>query len=240
MRYEQGYQWNPLSYAKHLYIWTQSASNAVIPEYFGAGTYRVYAEAPGGGASYPGNTGWQSIYGTASDGSWHCYEIHIRMDTNGTSGSAVADGVAELWIDNVNQFSVANANYSWGDPAAAQGWTYVDIKSNQSSPANGRGMYVDYDDIVISATGRIGPLFSVTASVSGGGGSVSAQSRPVAYGGTASVIIIPNSGYSIAGITDGSRRRSAARRERNRAVRGQAFSADRCRGCGSDISRNRP
>jgi len=215
MRYAPGYQWNPLYYAKHLYIWTQSASNALIPEYYGADNYQIYAEAPSGGASYPGNTGWQSIYetpstyGTASDGSWHCYEIHIKMDTNGTLSNATpANGIAELWIDNVNQFSVTNANFSWGDPIAAQGWTYVDIKSNQSSPDNGTtrtqvGSYVDYDDIVISTTGRIGPLFSVTASVSGSGGSVSPQSQTaIAFGGTASIIIVPNSGYSVAGITD--------------------------------------
>jgi hypothetical protein len=125
------------------------------------------------------------------------------MDTNGTLSSATANGIAELWIDNVNQFSVTNANFSWGDTTAAQGWIYVDIKSNQSSPNNGTGMYVDYDDIVISTTGRIGPLFSVTASVSGSGGSVSPLSQTaIAFGGTASIIITPNSGYSIAGITD--------------------------------------
>ncbi len=154
MRYQQGYQWSPLNYAKHLYIWTQSASNAVIPEYVWANNYRIYAEASGGGASYQGNTGWQSLYGTASDGNWHCYEIHLKMDTS------QSNGIAEIWIDGVNQVSVTNANFSWGDSTAAQGWVYVDIKSNQSSPGNGTCMYVDYDDIAISTTGRIGPIGS--------------------------------------------------------------------------------
>ena len=156
MRYQQGYRWNPLNYAKHLYIFTQSPSNAVIPEYAWANKYRLGAQAIGAGASYTGNTGWQSLYGTASDGSWHCYEVHIKMDTG------QANGIAEFWIDGVNQASTGNANFSYGDTTAAQGWLHVDIKSNQSSPSNGTCMYVDYDDIAISTTGRIGPIGPAT------------------------------------------------------------------------------
>ncbi len=160
MRYQQGYVWNPLNYAKHLYVWSaagSSSSNGAIPEFAWANNYRIYAEAPSGGTSYSGNTGWQSLFGTASDGSWHCYEIHIKMDTN------QANGIAEMWLDGVNQFSVTNANFSGGNGTAAQGWLYVDIKSNQSSPSNGTCMYVDYDDIAISTTSRIGPIGSTSA-----------------------------------------------------------------------------
>ena len=34
-----------------------------------------------------------------SDGQWHAYEIHIKMETSSTT----ADGVAEAWVDG-NKF----------------------------------------------------------------------------------------------------------------------------------------
>ncbi len=209
VRYQSGFQWVPASglggvsgggpsYSKNIYIWSTTMSNpAVILEYANTDNYVMAVQLDSGGTSLSGNSGWQTVQcggnsNLTSDGSWHCFEAHIKADTDGSNG------VAELWIDNVQQFSQSNVNF--GTPG---GWSVIEFNSNVSNPANsGVNYYIDYDDIAISTTGRVGPLFSVTASVSDADGSVSPQSQAIVSGGTASVIITPNSGYSIAGITD--------------------------------------
>ena len=163
MRYQSGFQWAPANgpggvsgggpnYSKNIYIWSKTMSNpAVILEYANTDNYRMYVQLNRGGTSLYGNSGWQTVQcgGNAnltSDGSWHCFEAHIKADTNGSNG------VGELWIDNVQQFSQSNVNF--GTP---RGWSMIEFNSNVSNPANsGVNYYIDYDDIAISTTGRIG------------------------------------------------------------------------------------
>jgi hypothetical protein len=165
MRYQSGFQWVPASgpggtsgggpnYSKNIYIWSTTMSNpAVIFEYAYTDNYRIYVQLNNGGTSLYGNSGWQTVQcggngNLTSNGSWHCFEAHIKADTNGSNG------VAELWIDNVQQFSKSNVNF--GTPG---GWSMIELNSNCSNPANtGVNYYIDYDDIAISTTGRIGPI----------------------------------------------------------------------------------
>jgi hypothetical protein len=141
---------------------------AVILEYAYTDNYRMDIQLNNGGSQIYGNAGWQTVQcgGNAnltSNGGWHCFEVHIKADTNGSNG------VAELWIDNVQQFSKTNVNF--GTPG---GWSMIEFNSNCSNPANtGVNYYIDYDDIAISTTGRIGPI-------AGGGGGGAPPAPPTA------------------------------------------------------------
>lgn len=152
MRYEIDFEWGTsIAYDKWLYI-DFGYSTAVVPLW--AEFDRVQTK---GVRSAPGN-GWNTVMsaGTTdargnkrSDGQWHLYEFHIKMDTDGT------DGVGEIWIDEVLRLSLTNINYTTG-----VGFKRVGIGSNQAFPNNGRDMAVDYDDIAIRNTGYIGPIGS--------------------------------------------------------------------------------
>lgn len=144
-RYEAGFQWSALIYDKMLYIHSAGDSD-VVPEPIGSDSFQLASNRYGHARC--DNCGWATIFGgSSSDGSWHCYEIHIKMDTNGS------DGIGEWWIDGVKKISTTNVN--WG---TQPGWTWFHFLSNQSSPNNGRCMAIDFDDIVVSNTGYIGPI----------------------------------------------------------------------------------
>lgn len=150
MRYEAGFKWNILGYDKMLYIHSNGKHVDVIPEWYGRNGFDIGAQGAGG--RYPCfNCGWESTMGgPLSDGKWHCFEIHIRMDTNGS------DGVSEAWIDGKNILSNKNVDFGTVD-----GWSWFLIGSNQAKPDNGRCMAVDFDDIAVSNTGYIGPYAKI-------------------------------------------------------------------------------
>jgi hypothetical protein len=147
MRYELGFKWKELNCDKLLYVFTQKKHVAAITEWYGSNGFDIYAQAAGG--RYPCfNCGWEStMRGPVSDGKWHCYEIHIKMDTNGQNG------VSEAWIDGKQ--ILFNNKVDFG---TQPGWSWFIIGSNQAFPENGRCMAVDFDDIAVSNTGHIGPL----------------------------------------------------------------------------------
>jgi hypothetical protein len=153
MRYEGGFTWLSLDYDKWLYFHS-NGSSAPVPE-FSNSLHEMRIANQGGTGGWPLTQifGWQDIMGgTTSDGLFHCYEIHMKMDTDST------DGIGEIWVDSVSRISKSDVDWSGGDAASRQGWVDVLIGSNQREPNNGRCMYVDFDDIAISNTGYIGPL----------------------------------------------------------------------------------
>jgi len=152
MRYEKGFKWKGGGphYDKLLYIRSPKHGSAIVA--------LMYANGIGIGNYHgPGKTfasrrgGWRDIMGgEASDGRWHCYEAHLKLDTDGT------DGVIEIWVDGKKTFRHDGQNYK--GHVGCKGWNSILIGSNQSAPANGRPMYQDWDDIAISLKGHIGPL----------------------------------------------------------------------------------
>lgn len=148
-RHESGFKWqnNTISYDKTLYIRTTnglSTGISVIPS-FRSDKYVLAAQGTSNQYQVQAlGAGWNYVYGSnVSDGSWHCYEIYIKMDTN------QADGVGKLWIDGELKVSVSGVDWSGGSAEAKLGWVHFDFENNQSSPLNGRAMYVDYDDMAI-------------------------------------------------------------------------------------------
>ena len=126
-------------------------SDAVIPEWTGSDRFNIWSAISGNDGqnhSSPDGYGWaNTMGGSTSDGLWHCYEVHLKMDTDGYNG------IGQMWIDEVEIMNYTNIDYG-----TTSGWAEVLIGSNQRAYNNGRCMAVDFDDIAISNTGYIGPI----------------------------------------------------------------------------------
>ena len=147
MRYEKGFKWNPLVYEKWL-LFDMSTIQSFVPGWYSSDSLQLRAYAVSSAYSAPSGNGWTTVMGgSTSDGAWHYYEVHAKMDTNGSNG------VAEIWIDGVKRFSRSDINFG-----TKAGWISFLIAVNQDVPANGRCMAVDYDDLAVSTTGYIGPI----------------------------------------------------------------------------------
>jgi len=158
MRYEAGMYWSSLGYDKILYF-NAGTNRSVIPEFYGSDKLNVWTVAGSNNVSYDGE-GWNTINGgSASDGKWHCYEIHMKVDTNGSNG------IAQWWIDETLRLNRSDIDYG-----THSGWNYFHFYSNQSSVGNSGCVDIDFDDFAINNTGYIGPI--------GGGGSGSSPAVP--------------------------------------------------------------
>jgi hypothetical protein len=149
MRYQAGFAWTngaPQYTKEHYWNVGQRAQFQ-----FGFSSGSVYLHTYEG--STPNMTSsktWSSVNGgTTGDGRFHCYEYHVKMDTNGTNG------IAEIWYEGTKVMTRTNANWSNGGGAT---WSEFVLGDNQYNPSNGASMYTDYDDIAVSTTGYIGPL----------------------------------------------------------------------------------
>lgn len=146
------------------------------------------------GTSYTqGNWGWNQLFGgasgsdTASDGSWHCIEFHMKNETVNTAN----DGIARVFVDGVLRFNVTNVDYK-----GSTGWTGFGMPDNhQFRTVGGEAvdMFQDFDDLVVQTTGPIGciggdttaPTITITSPTSGATFNNSTVSR-INLAGTAS------------------------------------------------------
>lgn len=146
MRYEVGFQWSPLVYDKWLYF-DAGTNHSVVAQWYGSDEVNIWSCAEGNHMSAD-NKGWSSTMGgLTSDGQWHFYEVHLKMDTNGSNG------IGEIWVDGVRSLLATDIYYG-----TVGGWDCFHFYSNQRIPNNGRNMYVDFDDVAVSNTGYIGPI----------------------------------------------------------------------------------
>ena len=151
MRYQSGFSWADIITDKMLYIHTDEPGYEAIPVHAGGGELVLGLQGPDDQYQMrAGAFGWNQIQGgtlynglARGDGKFHTYEIHIKMDTNGT------DGIGRFWVDGVLRIENTHVNWSAGNTTARAGWTHMLIGSNQLEPNNGACAYVDFDDIVI-------------------------------------------------------------------------------------------
>lgn len=176
MRYQQGFDWGILDNQKIIYFDPTGPATLVVGYDQGDRT-RVW--------SYPAQRGYYSAYGwndvmgsTVSDGNWHRWDIHIKMDTSGSNG------IVEVSIDG-NQI-IRETNADLGTTTLNS----VLIGSNGYNPANGQCMYVDYDDISISG------IATASGGNSSGGGS---SDTSISGGGCGIIKDISNKPNSAAG-----------------------------------------
>ena len=154
MRHEEGYEWywssTGLRY-KILY-YNSGEPQQFIPDWSGWDGFLVAA----GSSNYVDSGGWDTVMVNgvlaanghrASDGAWHCFEIHSKMDTNGQNG------IIQWWIDGILKMDLDDVHLG-----TQKGWTRFIIGSNKTETINGHDMYVDYDDLAVSNTGYIGHI----------------------------------------------------------------------------------
>ena len=164
MRYEQDFEWNPLVQDKILYIDVNTHPFLVFGYNW---SDEVQFLADGNPYSVGAGNGWNTIManGTTdargnkkSDGQWYLYEIHIKMDTNGSNG------IGEAWIDGIRRFSRSDMDFG-SQTFGKTGWSHIGIGNNNQIPTTTRCMFVDFDDISISG------IAAASSGNSSGGGS---------------------------------------------------------------------
>lgn len=150
-RWQVGAKWDwsyaaTTPYHKSMYLRSNGTSDPYAG-FYGRNGYRLYNQGSTGGllAVTPG--GWETVYPTGiSDGSWHAWEIHMKMDTNNTNG------VGQVWMDGVLIGSKTDFNWSNGDTASRAGWTWFSPVENNQGTNNGGAIYIDIDDMAIQNT----------------------------------------------------------------------------------------
>ena len=154
MRYQAGFKWSSILEDKIIYFDVLSRQTSVIVAWQDFAYSKILAQSAGSrtflSAKGKGWTG--TMKGEASDGLWHLYEVHLKMDTDG------ANGEAHMWIDGVQ--AISKTGIDWG---SHPGWSYILFGSNSRYPNNPACFAADYDDIAVSNTGYIGPLSGMTS-----------------------------------------------------------------------------
>lgn len=85
----------------------------------------------------------------SSDGLWHCFEYQMTMESDGTA----TDGIARWWVDDTLIFD--NDALDWN--TAGTGWSGFELPQNGIfTPGSGTNDPIDYDDIALSVTQRVG------------------------------------------------------------------------------------
>lgn len=145
-RHQLGWSFSNLEDDKNLYIWSAGNVTQVIPEFY-QNSYRLTAQAtPDPNPVITAGWGWNQVMGgSTGDGQWHCFEIYLKMDTNGSNG------VGRFWVDGILRASNTAVNWSNNNTTAQQGWDHFYFEENQKYISNGP-WYVDYDDVVVYNT----------------------------------------------------------------------------------------
>lgn len=89
------------------------------------------------------------VAGVQSDGQWHHYQYHVKM--NSTPGAV--DGVQEVWLDGVLQFSKKDMPFVLAGGSTTVGWNYLELFDNSnilSHPASESVVYpIALDELVV-------------------------------------------------------------------------------------------
>lgn len=97
---------------------------------------------------------WQG--GSTGDGTFHCLELHCKINPIGS----VADGQFQFWLDDVELYNNTSVKFTTSDGVKFPGFK---VGENSNDPQNGGvDVYVDFDDIVVSNSARVGPLAAAT------------------------------------------------------------------------------
>lgn len=143
IRYKAGATWagaggNP-QFIKMLYFNVgASPANAIgITSAGGFGTTQFFPVSRN--VPDTGLTSWTSVFGNPSDGLFHCLQVHLKTDTNGS------DGIFQMKADGTTVADVSDVNY--GGASFTEAGT-----DNQNDPANGAEVWADYDDVSMAAT----------------------------------------------------------------------------------------
>lgn len=146
IKHQAGMAFSSLEDDKNLYIWSAGNVTQVIPEFY-TNVYRLASQStPDPNPVITSGWGWNQLNGGATgDGQWHCFEIYLKMDTNGSNG------VGRLWVDGVLRASNTAVNWSNNSATAQLGWDHIIFEENQKYVSGGP-YAIDYDDMVVYNT----------------------------------------------------------------------------------------
>jgi len=97
--------------------------------------------------------GYSSLMGGANSGdnTWHCFEYHWKAETT----SSNSNGVFEWWLDGTLRYSHTSVDYN--TTGAGNGFAGFTLPNNGDfTTPGGNAAAIDYDDIALSVTQRIG------------------------------------------------------------------------------------
>jgi hypothetical protein len=149
IRYAEGFKFSYLNYDKIIYPLMNGGAASWVLDFVYGDEIAVVDEQGSSNWCRADGYGYPYIYpGGVSDGSWHCIEVYIKVNTD----TGVNNGIARIWIDGALVGEKATMNFTGGSSAALQGTKYMRIGSNQAEPDNGGCTPVDFDDIVMYNT----------------------------------------------------------------------------------------
>lgn len=173
VRHQLGFAWQggPI-YQKQIYV-NSGAFSAPGTFYFGLHDSSVggHVEVMSSVNQITSKT-WVSLQGgSTGDGTFHCIEVHAKMNNPGAS----SNGIMEVWVDGVKVYTNTAVQFSTTTGAT---WQQFTLSNNENAPSSASNVdqATDFDDIVISNSGYIGTI---------GGGDVTAPVLSSASAGTA-------------------------------------------------------
>ena len=153
VRFQRGFSWSGATEMKTIYVNYGEAGTfywGLKDGYFG-GHVEVDRRAREGAllGNLVSSVSWSEWQGgSRGDGRFHLVELHCKMNTGG-----LQNGVMEAWLDGVLVGSWHDVRFS---PDGGR-FSTMKVGENHNDPQNAADVYVDFDDIAISATGRVGP-----------------------------------------------------------------------------------
>lgn len=150
-RYEAGFDFNqgPRGY-KHAYFFAINNDPHPVNSMYKNIWWLVVLKYPHAGVQ-SSTKSWVSMFRTGSDGLFHSYEYHLKMD----SAPGAKDGVYEFWVDGINVSSRSDIGYRDSSNQNNDKWDHIWIPLN-GGYWNGvvagtqHAGYIDYDDIAIA------------------------------------------------------------------------------------------
>ena len=150
MRFQQGFRWSSYAGFKVLYFQEDGkVNNNYFQMAFTGGRVDYYTQYGDHQHYYPADGfGWTTLFPNGvSDGSWHCYEVHIKSE----SGSGQSNGVFQAWVDGKLVINASNVDH--GLASRGKSLTGFLIGSNAKYyPTGDPDRYVDYDDFMVTSS----------------------------------------------------------------------------------------
>ena len=145
IRFPLGFAWGGETNMKTIYFLPPGVF------YFGLHDGAIGGYIQEDGRVHKSTVTWADMQGgSTGDGLWHCLEVHAKMN----SLAALSDGVFEFWLDGTKIYSHSAVKFESAD---GQQFSSTRFGENAHDPGNGGVVFVDFDDIAVSATGYIGP-----------------------------------------------------------------------------------
>ena len=151
IRFQSGFRWGRSINMKTIYCNYGEPGTFYFGLHDGVIGGHVEVDHTAGTGNHHSKTTWAQWQGSSTgSGSFHALEVHAKMNSTGSS----SDGVLEFWLDGTLLYSSSTVHFS---NATGARFSRCKVGENHYDPQNGGAdVYVDFDDIVVRATGPVG------------------------------------------------------------------------------------